>query len=147
MLELARMIPENLKSTIFTVSPLVALEVVQRSSAEVILLAGQLAPNSYICTGSLVIRQLSEIHVDLCVLGTNGVAVKEGIKDLDWEVTRVKKSMIHSAKKTAVLTISEKLGSVQNLQVCNLNAIDYLITDLNPNDEKLQKYSKSCKII
>lgn len=147
MLELARVIPENLKGTIFTVSPLVALEIAQRSTVEVLLIAGRLARNSYICTGSSVIRQLSEIQADLCFLGTNGLTLKEGITDHDWEVVQVKKSMIQSAKKMAVLTISEKIGTAQNLQVCNLNSIDYLVTELQSSDEPLNNYDKLCKII
>jgi DeoR/GlpR family transcriptional regulator of sugar metabolism len=146
MLELARMIPENLKGTLFTVSPLVALEVAQRSTVEVILIGGQLSRNSYICTGSFVIRQLSEIRVDLCFLGTNGISLNEGVTDLDWEVVQVKKEMIKSAKKLAVLSIAEKLGSLQNLSVCSLNDVDYLITELNPDDPKLSKYAKIFKV-
>ena len=147
MLELARMIPENLKGTIFTVSPLVALEIAQRSTVEVLLLAGKVARNSYICTGSSVIRQLSEIQADLCFLGTNGLSVREGITDHDWEVVQIKKSMLQSAKKSAVLSISEKLGSVQNLQVCNLISIDYLVTELPRSDDRLKPFGTICKVI
>lgn len=147
MLELARMIPENLKGTFFTVSPLVALEAAQRSSVEVILLAGKLSRNTYICTGSTVISQLSGIKVDLCLLGTNGISLEEGVTDYDWEVVQVKKAMIASAKKTAVLCIAEKLNSVQNLQVCNLHAIDYLVTELDQDNLSLPKYSKRIKLV
>ncbi len=146
MLELARMIPENLKGTFFTVSPLVALEVAQRSSVDVILISGKLARNSYICTGSSVIRQLSEIRVDLCLIGTNGISPNDGVTDTDWDVVQVKKEMIKRSKKLAVLSIAEKLGSVQNLSVCDLNDVDYLITELNPDDPKLARYSKFSKI-
>ena len=147
MLELARMIPEDLKGTIFTVSPLVALEIAQRSTVEVLLLAGKVARNSYICTGSSVIRQLSEIHADLCFLGTNGLTVREGLTDHDWEVVQIKKSMLQSAKKTAVLSISEKIGSVQNLQVCNLMSIDYLVTELPDTDDLLKPFGNLCRIV
>ncbi len=147
ILELARMIPEDLKGTIFTVSPLVALEIAQRSAVEVLLLAGKVARNSYICTGASVVRQLAEIQADLCFLGTNGLSVREGITDHDWEVVQIKKSMLQSAKKTAVLSISEKIGSVQNLQVCNLTVIDYLVTELPDADEQLEPFGKTCKIM
>jgi DeoR/GlpR family transcriptional regulator of sugar metabolism len=147
MLELARMFPQNLNVTIFTVSPLVALEIAQRSTAEVILLAGKLMPNSYICTGAAVIRQLSEVHVDLCLLGTNAISPKDGITDTDWDLMQVKKTMIGSSKKTAALALAEKLGSAQNLQVCNLHAIDYLITELDPADERVSKYGKTLKLV
>lgn len=146
MLELARMIPENLKGTFFTISPLVALEVAQRSSVDVILISGKLARNSYICTGPSVIRQLSEIRVDLCILGTNSISSTEGLTDTDWDVVQVKKEMIKRANKLAVMSIAEKLGAIQNLTVCDLNDVDYLITELNPEDPELSKYSKVNKI-
>lgn len=147
MLELAKMIPENLKGTFFTVSPLVALEVAQRSSIDVILLAGKLAPNAYVCTGSTVISQLSEIQVDLCFLGTNGISIHGGVTDYDWEIVQVKKALIKSSKKLTLLSIAEKLDTNHKLQVCNLNSIDYLITELAPDDQKLSGYSQVLKVI
>lgn len=147
MLELAKMIPENLKGTFFTVSPLVALEVAQRSSIDVILLAGKLAPNAYVCTGSTVISQLSEIQVDLCFLGTNGISIHGGVTDYDWEIVQVKKALIKSSKKLTLLSIAEKLDTNHKLQVCNLNSIDYLITELAPDDQKLSDYSQVLKVI
>jgi DeoR/GlpR family transcriptional regulator of sugar metabolism len=142
LLELAKIFPENVKGTFFTVSPLVALEVTQRSSVEVILLAGRLARNSYICTGSSVVSQLSELRADLCLMGTNGISLSEGITDNDWEVVQVKKAMVRCAESTAVLTISEKLGTAQRMQVCGLTSIAYLLTELNPADERLKEFSK-----
>ncbi|SKB45784.1 DeoR/GlpR family DNA-binding transcription regulator [Daejeonella lutea] len=147
MLELAKIIPPDLIGTFFTVSPLVALEVAQRSSVNVILLAGQLSPNSYICTGASVVSQLSEIHADLCFLGTNALSLGDGLTEYDWETVQVKKSLIKSAKKVAVMSISEKLETNHKLQVCKINALDYLITDLDPGDKKLLTYSQTCKII
>jgi DeoR/GlpR family transcriptional regulator of sugar metabolism len=147
MLELARMFPPNLKGIFFTVSPLVALEVAQRSAIEVILLAGKLSPNSYICTGASVVSQLSELRVDLCLLGTNGLSVNEGVTDNDWEVVQVKKAMLKSAGKTALLTISEKLDTVQKMQVCPLPAIHTLLTEQEPADERLTNYAKYFKIL
>lgn len=147
MLELAKIIPEDLTGTFFTVSPLVALEVTQRSTIDVILLAGKLSRNAYICMGSTVIRQLSEIRADLCFLGTNGISISEGVTDIDWEVVQVKQQMIRSARKTAILTISEKIGAAQNLTVCNLNAVDHLVTELSPGDAKLKKYQQFFDII
>lgn len=146
MVELARIFPKDLNGTLFTVSPLVALEVAQRSTVEVILLSGKLARNSYICTGSTVIRQLSEIRADLCFLGTNGISLREGVTDMDWEVVQVKQQMIRSAKKTAVLTLAEKLGTVQSLTVSNLPSVEYLITELKATDPKLEKYAKHVKL-
>ncbi|MGV3509701.1 MAG: DeoR/GlpR family DNA-binding transcription regulator [Sphingobacteriaceae bacterium] len=142
MIEIARMIPKNLKCTVFTVSPLVALELVENSSIHVILLGGELSPNAHISIGSMVVNQLSDIQVDLCFLGANGISTEAGITDSDIEVVQVKKAMIKSAKRTVIVSIAEKLNSVQKMKVCNFNFIQYLITDLDPADESLREYSE-----
>jgi DeoR/GlpR family transcriptional regulator of sugar metabolism len=147
MLELARMFPENLKGTLFTVSPLVALEVTQRSSVEVILLAGRLSRNSYICTGASVVSQLSEITADLCLLGANGFSLKDGITDYNWEVVQVKKAMLKSADKAALLCISEKAGVVHKLQVCAFHTLDYLITERSASETHFLKFTPYCKVL
>lgn len=147
MLEVARLFPRKLEGTLFTVSPLVALEVAQRSSIDVILLAGRLSRNSYICTGASVIGQLAEIKADLCLMGTNGFSIRDGITDYDWEVVQVKKAMLRSSEKTALLSISEKKDIAHKLQVCPLHAIDFLVTERPPTDKVFSKYSAYCKLL
>ncbi|MCC9167822.1 DeoR/GlpR family DNA-binding transcription regulator [Pontibacter harenae] len=147
MIEVARMVPDSLKCTFFTVSPLVALELAERSNINIFLLGGQLSKNSHINIGAQVVSQLSEIKVDLCILGTNSVSVEDGVTDSDWEVVQVKKAMIKSAKKTVIMSISEKLGSNQNMTVCELNAIHYLVTDLSPKSPELQEYTKAITVL
>lgn len=147
MLELARLIPPELKGTFFTVSPLVALEVAQCSNVEVILIAGKVSPNSYICTGASVIAQLAEIQADICFMGTNGISTDEGLSDFDWEVVQVKKGLIRSSKKLAVMSISEKLETNNKLTICRMNSVDYLLTELDDKNDKLGKYRSQCKVL
>jgi DeoR/GlpR family transcriptional regulator of sugar metabolism len=147
MIEVARMIPDSLKCTFFTVSPLVALELAERPKTNVMMLGGQLSKNSHINIGAQVINQLSEIRVDLCILGANGISLEHGVTDSDWEVVQVKKAMIRSAKKTAIMSIAEKLNSNQNMKVCDLNSIHYLITDIRPQDTALKDYSEVITVL
>jgi DeoR/GlpR family transcriptional regulator of sugar metabolism len=75
------------------------------------------------------------------------LSAKEGITEHDWEVAQVKKALIRSAGKTAVLSISDKLESSQKLVVSPLRGIDCLITELAPNDKRLAKYAKLTKVL
>ena len=147
MLEMARLIPDDLEATFFTISPLVALELAERKLLTVILLGGQLSKNSQVNMGAKTVSDLSEIRVDLCFLGANGIDLKEGITDSDWEVVQVKKAMIRSSARSAILCIGEKLNSVQKMKICGLNAIDYLITDLKSADPKVYAYEGHTKVI
>lgn len=147
MLEMARLIPDDMEVTFFTISPLVALELAKKKSLSVILIGGTLCKSSHVNIGSKTIADLSEIGVDLCFLGANGIDLKDGITDSDWEIIHVKKAMIKASSKTAILCISEKLNSIKQMKVCPINAIDYLITDLQPNDPKVRLYGSHTKLI
>jgi DeoR/GlpR family transcriptional regulator of sugar metabolism len=141
------MVPEHLSCTLFTVSPLLALELTEHSNLDVHLIGGQLAKNSQICVGAQVINQLSDIKADLCFMGTNGISLQDGITDSDWEVIQIKKAMINCAEKTAVMSIAEKINSIHKMKVCNLNAINYLITDLEPKHPHLSQYAKAVTLL
>lgn len=140
ILELAKLIPKKLDITFHTISPQVAITLSDHTNIEVITIGGKLTKNANLHTGSSVINQLAEIKVDLCILGANAFSVQDGLTDIDWEVVQVKKALIRSAKKVAVLCISEKLNTSQRLKICDSNQINYLVTELPPNHHTLLNY-------
>jgi DeoR/GlpR family transcriptional regulator of sugar metabolism len=147
MLEMARLVPDELEATFFTISPLVALELSEKKLLTVILIGGTLNKNAQVNMGAKTVADLSEIGVDLCFLGTNGIDHNEGITDSEWEVLQVKKAMIKASARIAIMCIGEKLNSVKKMKVCSLNTIDYLVTDLTPTDSRLELYRGRTKII
>jgi DeoR/GlpR family transcriptional regulator of sugar metabolism len=147
MIEMARMFPDDVEATFFTISPLVALELSEHAQLTVILLGGQLSKNSQVNMGSKTISDLYDIGVDLCFLGANCIDASEGVTDSDWEVVQVKKAMIKSASKLAIVSIAEKLNSVQKLNVCKMNAVDYLITDIDSDDPCIAAYAAITKVM
>lgn len=147
MLEMARLIPDTLEATFFTISPLVALELAEKKLLTVILLGGQLSRSAQINMGSKTISELLDIRVDICFLGANGINVKEGLSDSDWEVVQVKKAMIRCSARSVIMCISEKLNSVQKMKVCGLSAIDYLITEIKPSDARVYAYQSQMKVL
>ncbi|WP_149914717.1 DeoR/GlpR family DNA-binding transcription regulator [Sphingobacterium cavernae] len=147
MIELARLIPNDLQCTFFTISPLVALELAEKDNIEVFLLGGKLSRNTNIVTGSQVINELSDLRVDLCLLGTNSLSIEEGITDSDWEVVQIKRAMIKCSKSLAILSIAEKLNSNQKMRVAPLKELTYLVTDLEISDHRLKDFGSHIKII
>jgi DeoR/GlpR family transcriptional regulator of sugar metabolism len=140
IMEIAKKIPEGLKATFFTVSPQVAMTLAEHEEIDVITIGGRLAKNANIHTGASVINELSSLKVDLSIIGTNGISVKDGVTDSDWEVVQVIKAILRTAKKTAVVTIAEKLNTTQKIKVADLNSIDYIITELSPESPVLSSY-------
>lgn len=140
IMEIARKIPPNLRATFFTLSPQTAIALSQHDNLRVMCIGGVLARNSNLFTGAAAVNELSGIRVDLCLIGANGISIKEGLTDSDWEVSQIIKAMIRSAKATAVVTIAEKLNTVKKIKICCLDFIDYLITELPPGSSSLSKY-------
>jgi len=140
IIEMVKQLPENLHATFFTISPLVAVELAKYPRIEVILIGGLFSKNSQITYGGQVISQLAEINADLCLMGVSAIHPSDGLTDTDWEINQLKKTMLSSSKKTAVLCISEKLNITLRLKVAGLEHISYLITELAPTDDELLDY-------
>ena len=141
-LELIRLIPKNLNLTFFTPSLPMAIELLNNASVneEVIFIGGKLSRSSQLSTGGSSINILSEIKADICFLGTSYLDLNEGITSSDWEITQMKKAMINSSKKFVSLTISKKLNTTNRYKICDINILDTLITELNPDSQILNKY-------
>lgn len=139
--ELVSSLPLELNATFVTVSIPIALELLNHPNSEVIFLGNKLSKSAQIAVGAEVIRKLSDIHADICFLGTNSIDLN-GVTDMEWEVIEVKKAMLAAAEQKISLTISEKLGSNQRFNVCRLNELSCLITELEPGDPLLTDYRK-----
>ena len=138
--ELVKSLPPELNATFITVSVPTALELLEHPNCEVIFIGNKLIKSAQMSVGAEVVQKLSEIKADLCFLGTNSINIIDGITDLEWEIIEVKKAMMKAAHKTVSLAISEKLNSTQRLQVCKIEDIDILITELSPENEVLKPY-------
>lgn len=140
MRELVKMLPPQLNATFVTANVPIALELLNHSNVEVIFLGNRLLKSAQMAVGAEVVQRFAQIRADLCLLGTNSIDPVYGITDLEWEIIEVKKAMIACSQKVVSLAISEKLNTVQHLQVCTLDKIDTLITELNPENEILSIY-------
>ena len=140
ILELARALPNELKATFISGSIPAIYEYMSHPNIDVIAVGDKISKNSKITIGSEAISRIKQLKADLCFLGINAIDTENGVSDNDWEVVQIKKAMIDSAKRTVCLTISEKINSLQPIQVCDIKKIDTLITELDPDDPLLKPY-------
>ncbi len=139
-LELVRSIPVNLELTCFTLSLPVAMELSDKPNVTVIFIGGQIAKEAQIAIGANTVHNLSEIRVDYSFIGTGYVDPLYGLTEFDWDIVQVKKAVIKSSKKTVLLSISEKLNSQHRYKTCDINAINTMITELDPQNDLLNLF-------
>ena len=140
VIEMARMLPENLNATFITASIPAAYEYSHHPNIELIFIGGKVSKNSQISIGGEVISSIREVYADLCILGVNAIDVNKGVTDNDWDVVQIKKAMMGSSKKTMVLSISEKVNTCQRLKICSIEDIDCIVTELDPEHELFNGY-------
>lgn len=142
-LAFAKLIPSNLVATIYTYSLPIAMQLSQHPNIEVIFIGGKLQKNAMVTIGMDVVQVLSELKADICFIGVSSINVKLGLTEKGYEVSLVKKAMLQSSEKAIFMLTSEKLNTKMPYRVCELNKQHTIITDLSPNDTKLDSYSKS----
>jgi DeoR/GlpR family transcriptional regulator of sugar metabolism len=143
IVEMARQLPGDLKATFVSGSIAAILEYMDHPNIEVILIGDRVSKNSKITVGSEAIFKIRQLKADICFLGTNSIDIQNGVTDNDWEVVQLKKAMIESSAKVVCLSIAEKINTYQPIQICPLNKIDILITELNPDDPLLKPYASA----
>lgn len=137
ILEFAKSLDPNLNASFFTCSLNAAIEFAHHPSIEVVMIGDKVSKDSMLTTGASAVQTIESIQADLCILGINSLDTQFGLSENDWEVVQIKKAMIKASKKTICIGISEKLNSQQKIKVANLDEIDILITELDPNDPTL----------
>ncbi len=143
VIELARILPVALKATFFTGSIPAAYEYAKHPNIELIFIGDKISKSSQITVGGEAIMKINSIKPDLCLLGVNAIDLAAGVTDNDWDVVQVKKAMVEAASKTAVLTITEKLNSSQKLKICDINQVDYLITEKDHQHDLFHAYASA----
>jgi DeoR family transcriptional regulator, fructose operon transcriptional repressor len=139
-LELARLLPEHLQLTCFTISLQVAMELSNKPNVTTIIIGGQITKESQIAIGANAIHALSEIKVDYSFIGTGYVDAVYGLTEFDWDIVQMKKAVIKASKKTVLLSISEKLNSQHRYKTCDINTINTMITELDPENVLLRPF-------
>ncbi|MGB4843767.1 MAG: DeoR/GlpR family DNA-binding transcription regulator [Ferruginibacter sp.] len=140
IVELARSLPLTLTATFISGSIPAVVEYMNHPNAEVIVIGDKLSKNSKITLGADALARINTLKPDICFLGINAISLQDGITDNDWDVVQLKQAMIESSQKVVCLTISEKINSMQPIQVCDLSKIDILITELPKDHPELKPY-------
>ncbi|MGA2534861.1 MAG: DeoR/GlpR family DNA-binding transcription regulator [Terracidiphilus sp.] len=143
--QVARHIPTNLKATVVTHSPTIALELVDHAEVEVILIGGRLFKHSVVAVGAAAVEAIASIHADIYFMGVTGVHPKTGLTTGDFEEAAVKRALSHAAAETIVLASQEKLNAASPYQVVPLAEISGIITEKTA-DASLIRHLEKLKI-
>lgn len=138
--EIARHISVDLRATIATHSPTIALELIHHPSVEVILIGGRLFKHSIVSVGAAAIEAISQLHADTYFMGVTGIHPKTGLTTGDYEEAAVKRALSRAAADTIVLASAEKLNAASTYKIVGLEAISGIITERTADAKLITPY-------
>lgn len=126
-IQVARQLPADLRATVITHSPNVAVELAAHRHIEIIVLGGRLFRHSMVNVGASVIEAAARFRADLFFLGVTGVHPEAGLSTGDAEEADVKRALHARAAETVVLASSEKLLSASAFVIAPMKALSLLV--------------------
>jgi DeoR/GlpR family transcriptional regulator of sugar metabolism len=139
-LEVARALPDDLRASVITTSPPVALALAAHPGLEVTVVGGTLRANALVTVGAAAIDALRMIRADVVFLGVCGLHPEIGVTTEDLEERHVKAAMIEGAAEVVALADHDKLGTAMPVVVAPMSAVTRLVTDADVDDLALAPY-------
>jgi len=141
-LQVAQQLPANLRLTVITNSPPVALALSTHPLAEVLIIGGRLLKPSVVASGAATVEAIRQVRADLCLMGSCSLHPEVGISTPDSEEAHVKRAMIASSAEVAALVSVEKLGTAAPYVVAPIDSLTHLVTQLDAPEALLEPYRR-----
>jgi DeoR/GlpR family transcriptional regulator of sugar metabolism len=140
--QIARHFPADLKATVVTHSPTIAVELVEHRNIEVILIGGRLFKHSVVAVGAPAIENIARIRAEIYFMGVTGIHPEAGLTTGDFEEAHVKRALSASAAETIVLASPEKLNAVSPYVIAPLSDITGMIVAAQTKQKMLAPYTR-----
>ncbi|NIF47850.1 DeoR/GlpR transcriptional regulator [Enterobacter sp. Ap-1006] len=127
--ELIACLPDDLRITVVTHSPSVALGLVDKPFIEVILIGGRLYKHSIVTVGAAAIEGISNIHADIFFMGATGIHPEAGLTTGDYEEACIKRAFSGRAAETVVLASPEKINTASSFVIGDIGLINTVVID------------------
>jgi DeoR/GlpR family transcriptional regulator of sugar metabolism len=108
-----------------------------------VVLGGAFNRTSNTNVGALTCAEIGNYQADIYLMGICSIDSNVGVTASISEDGEVKRAFIKSARKAVVLCNRDKLETTDFFKVCDLGAVDTLITDLPSDDKLLDFYRKA----
>jgi DeoR family transcriptional regulator, fructose operon transcriptional repressor len=135
-LELARLLINRPLQVVTNSLPIAQLFANSRQT-DLIVLGGYVYPKTGVALGPLLIHMLDDVHVQQMLLSVHGVTAK-GLFNSNMLLVESERCMMRRADEVVVLADHTKFGKQALAHLCELGAIDTLISDAGVTAEHRQ---------
>ncbi len=128
-LAIAKALSSDLRLTIVTNAPAIAMALSDNPKHTVVVLGGLYDQSKGACLGPQTIREAGNIFADLFILGACGIDTALGVTALDASEAEVKRVMIAQSSLLTIAATTDKLGTVAPFKLADAARIDHLVVE------------------
>ncbi|WP_113700139.1 DeoR/GlpR family DNA-binding transcription regulator [Nonomuraea lactucae] len=126
---LVQVLPVDRELTVVVNSPPLAITLAARANLNVILLGGRLRGRTLATVDDWALQPLSQLHVDVAFMATNGCSIAKGLTTPDPAEAAIKRAMVRAAQRSVLLADHTKFTNTYLARFAELREIDVVITD------------------
>jgi DeoR/GlpR family transcriptional regulator of sugar metabolism len=138
--QLVRALPRQLRATVVTHSPSIAMELMEHPDIEVIMLGGRLFRHSIVGVGATTLEAIAQIRADTFFLGVTSLHPELGLSTGDYEEACVKRALCRAAAETIVLASPEKLATASPYRIVGMSEIAGIVLPAATPADIMQPY-------
>ncbi|PVM94169.1 DeoR/GlpR family DNA-binding transcription regulator [Caulobacter endophyticus] len=125
--QLARSLPADLRASVITHSPSIAVELAGHPTVEVELVGGRLFKHSIVAVGAAAAEAIARVRADLFFMGATGLHPETGVTTGDPEEAAIKRLIARQSAETVVLATRDKLGAASPYGVAPLAQVGAVV--------------------
>lgn len=123
--------------TLVTSALNIAVEAVLRRHVRCVSLGGIPRPESYEVTGPLATAGLSQLWIDVAILGVNALSAHEGATCHHEDEAAVSRMMVERAREVIIVAAEPKLGERAFTQICEASQMTHVVTTAGDTDPRV----------
>lgn len=138
--QMARHLDPQLRATVVTHSPSVAMELVPHAGIDVVMIGGRLFKHSIVSVGAAAVEEIKRIRADIYFMGVTAIHPDAGLSTGDFEEANIKRALMAASAETVVLASSEKLGAASAYRIGPIADISALVVTDRVSGTALKPY-------
>src|ERR1700712_1045985 len=121
----------------------IAAELAVRTNIELVVCGGSARSESYELVGPLAELTLSNINLEVAIIGVDGVNVTAGLTTHHEVEAQTNRCLLRAAERVIVVADSAKIGRRGFARISELNAVSDLVTDSDAKDSDVTELERA----
>ena len=137
---LVSLLSTDIKLTVITNNMAIIPALSAYSGIELIVLGGKYLKESETVVGLQAIRMAENFQADLYFMGICALDTEKGVTASFMEEAELKQTMLQHSGTSVALSTFDKLETFETYRVCPIQDLDYIITEMDVNEEKFNSF-------